>query len=101
MAAAPIAYLPMPPMITTAILALIALALPWMRIRRQGRGLVVVTIIIVGAIFVSTHGTMAPRKTAVATDEALTPIFTAGKGWDTTTPLAWRCCKVNQSNVTG
>jgi hypothetical protein len=51
---------------------------------------VVATVVVVGAIFVSTHGTTAPRKTAAATYEAVTPISTAGKRWDTTTPSAWR-----------
>jgi hypothetical protein len=46
--------------------------------------------VVVGAIFVSTHGTTAPRKTAVATDKAVTLISTIGKRWDTTTPSAWR-----------
>jgi hypothetical protein len=45
---------------------------------------------IVGAIFVSTHGTTAPRKTAAVTDEAIMLISTARNRWDTTTPLAWR-----------
>jgi hypothetical protein len=46
-------------------------------------------VIVVGAIFVSTHKTMVPRKMAVVTDKAVTPISTAGKRWDTTTPLVW------------
>jgi hypothetical protein len=82
----------------TAILALIALTLPWSVPWRIS--FVVAMVIVVGAIFVSTHGTTAPRKMAAATDEAETPISTAGKRWDTTTPLAWRWCKDNQSNVT-
>ncbi len=51
---------------------------------------VVAKVIVIGAIFVSTHGMTAPRKTAAATDEAVTPISMAGKRWDTTTLLAWR-----------
>jgi hypothetical protein len=43
---------------------------------------------------------MVPRKMAAATDEAVMPISTAGKRWDTMTPFAWRSCKDNQSNVT-
>jgi hypothetical protein len=46
-------------------------------------------VAIVDAIFVSTHGMTAPRTMAVATDEAATPIPTAGKRWDTMTPSAW------------
>jgi hypothetical protein len=57
---------------------------PW------GISFVVTTVFGVGAIFVSTHGTAAPKKMAVVTDKAITPISTAGKRWDTTTPLAWR-----------
>jgi hypothetical protein len=57
-------------------------------------------VVVVGAIFVSTHGTTAPRKTAAVTDKAVMPISTAGKRWDTTTPMAWRWRKDNQSNVT-
>jgi hypothetical protein len=47
-------------------------------------------VVIVGAIFVSTRGTTVPRKTAMATDEAVTPISTARKRWDTMTPSALR-----------
>jgi hypothetical protein len=46
-------------------------------------------VVVVGAIFVSTRGTMAPRSMAAATDEAITPISAAMKRWNTTTPLAW------------
>jgi hypothetical protein len=61
---------------------------------------VVAMVAVIGAIFVSTHGMTAPRKTAAATGEAVTPISMAGKRWDTTTPLAWRWHKDNQSKVT-
>jgi hypothetical protein len=47
-------------------------------------------VVVIGAIFISTHGTTVPRKTAAVTDEAVTPISTAGKRWDTTTPSMWR-----------
>ncbi len=50
---------------------------------------VVATVVAIGAIFVFTHGTMAPRMTAVATDEAVMPMSMARKRWDITTPLAW------------
>jgi hypothetical protein len=46
-------------------------------------------VVVIGAIFVSTHGTTAPRTMAAATDKAVTPISMARKRWDTTTPLAW------------
>jgi hypothetical protein len=38
---------------------------------------VIAMVVIVDAIFVSTHGTMAPRKMAAATDKAVTLISTA------------------------
>jgi hypothetical protein len=60
----------------------------------------VATVILVGAIFVSTHKTMVPRKTATVTVKAVTPISMAGKRWDTTASSAWRWRKNNQSNVT-
>jgi hypothetical protein len=47
-------------------------------------------VVVVGAIFVSPHGMMVPRKMAAATDKAITPIYTAGKRWDISTPLVWR-----------
>ncbi len=94
MAATTMVSLPTPFTTTTTILALITLAFPQTRIGWRGGGRagtrVVATIAVVGAIFVSTHGTTAPRKMAAVTDEAVTPISTAGKRWDTTTPLAWR-----------
>jgi hypothetical protein len=79
--------LSLPPMMATTTLAVIvltlALALPWTRIGWQGGGrtvtLVIATVIVFGTIFVSTHGTMAPRTTAAATDKAIMPISAAGK----------------------
>jgi hypothetical protein len=61
---------------------------------------IVATVVVVGAIFVSTHRAMAPRKMAAATDKAVTPISTARKRWDIVTSLAWRWRKENQSDVT-
>ncbi len=46
-------------------------------------------VVFVGTNFVSTHRKMATRMTATVTDEALTPISSAGKRWDNTTPSAW------------
>ncbi len=46
-------------------------------------------IVVFGTIFVSTHGTTAPRTTTAATDKAITPISTVRKRWDTTTLLVW------------
>jgi hypothetical protein len=50
---------------------------------------VVVTVIVIGATFVSTRGMMAPRTMAAGTDKAVTPISAARKRWNTMTPLAW------------
>jgi hypothetical protein len=72
MAVATMASLSMLPTTTTTILALITLAVPRTRIRRWDGG-----------------RTMT-RKMAAATDEAVTPISTVRKRWDTTTPSAWR-----------
>jgi hypothetical protein len=46
-------------------------------------------VIVVGDIFVSTHGTTVLRTMAAATDKAVTPISMARKRWDTMTPLVW------------
>jgi hypothetical protein len=50
---------------------------------------VVVMVVIVGAIFVSTCGMMAPKMTATATDKAVMLTSTVRKRWDTTTLSAW------------
>jgi hypothetical protein len=93
MAAATMVSLPPPPTTMTAILPLIALALAPPRTRIigwQGGGHAVTHLNNCGhgrhhwCHFVSTRGTTAPRMTAAVTDEAVTPISTARKRWDTT-----------------
>jgi len=68
---------PPPPTTTTATFSPIALALtlPWTRTQRVSFIVAVVVIggavfVAFGAVFVSARRTMAPRKTAVAKDEA-------------------------------
>jgi hypothetical protein len=50
---------------------------------------IIAMVVVVGAIFVSICGTLAPRTTVAATDNAIAPITTAGKKWGTTTPSTW------------
>jgi hypothetical protein len=66
----------------------------WMagwRVRRDAShvSFVVVTVVVIGASFVSIRRMTAPRTMAAATDKAVMLISTAGKRWDTTTPSAW------------
>jgi hypothetical protein len=60
---------------------------------------VVTTVVIIGAIFVPTHGMTAPRTAAVVTDEAIAPISTAGKRWDTMTPSVWSNKNKNKNKI--
>jgi hypothetical protein len=49
---------------------------------------IVATVVVIGTIFVSAHGTTAARTMAAATDKAIMPISAARKRWDTTDPSA-------------
>jgi hypothetical protein len=96
MAAAMMASLPTPPTTMTAILALIALALPQTRIERQGGGRAAMHLIrrCHGCrhwCHLSLHSRDdGAKEDGRRTDEAVMPISTVGKRLDTSTPLAWR-----------